>query len=269
MYRGFYINLDDFNETYRDEFTGYGENGQKTLLDFKEKIETTLEPYELPYIPDDNRVLDGQKILDDWFPVSEVPRFHAFLSHSHQDIELTNKFAGWLYKHFKIESFIDSTIWNHSFPLKEQIYNKYRMSSNTESTNYKLICESSAYVDNMLLTSLNLMMNSCEVIFFLESKNSISDKTPNKSVTTSPWIFSELNFTRTLQKRKNISPICESFGSSEKSLKIELTAHLDNLKKLQTSDLKKWIEYSKKRNCNNDPEKCLDILYQQHKPEKY
>lgn len=257
MYRGFRIDLDGFTETYGREFASYGENGKKTLLEFDKKIQSTIDNYTSP---NNNDVLDGQKILNDWFPVSGAPRFHAFLSHSHQDMELANKFAGWLYKHFKIESFIDSMVWNHSSDLEELI--------NDKSNDYNLTCKSSTYVDNMLLTSLNLMMHSCEVIFFLESKNSISDKIQNKSFKTlSPWIFSELKFTKTLQKRiperlktNNIHEklSLENFG-------IELPAHLDNLVKIENSHLMIWDnKCSKKENCNDNPEKCLDILYEQH-----
>lgn len=265
MYRGFHIDLDGFTEKYGQEFDSYGENGKKTLLEFDKKIQSTIDNYAST---NNNDMLDGQKILDDWFPVAGAPRFHAFLSHSHLDMELANKFAGWLYKHFKIESFIDSMVWNHSSDLKKLINDKYCKNNNTGSYDHNLTYKSSTYVDNMLLTSLNLMMNSCEVIFFLESKNSISDKIQDKSFKTlSPWIFSELKFTKTLQKKKperlktnNIheKPSLENFD-------IELPAHLDNLVKIGTPDLERWEKKcSKKENCNDNPEKCLDFLYEQH-----
>ena len=55
-------------------------------------------------------ILNGNKIQIDWFPQISAD---IFISHSHDDEDLANAFAGWLYDEFKLTSFIDSNAWGY------------------------------------------------------------------------------------------------------------------------------------------------------------
>ncbi len=67
-------------------------------------------------------VINGEKLESTWFPQIKAD---IFISHSHSDEKLAMTLAGWLYRQFGLESFIDSTIWGYADSLLKKIDNKY------------------------------------------------------------------------------------------------------------------------------------------------
>lgn len=271
MFKGFYIDLDEISKlinltsnnnvlSYRNQFIE--KNNDIFKLDSK-KIITQI----ITHVNNlSSNIPDGESLLKSWFPLLKKQKFHIFLSHSHKDIDLVSKFAGWLYDNFNLKCFIDSAIWQNAKEIKKVLNEQIN-----EKRDYDKINDISSQIDNMLLSSLNLMMDSCEVVFFLKSKNSISNTENEYSKTLSPWIFSELVFTKTLCKKipirhREMSIIATLEENKNKStndykkLSIQYPAYLDSLKQLSFFDLLEWK--SQQDQNRGDAEKNLDSLYE-------
>jgi len=265
MYKGFYINLDEISElinlaSNNDVLSSQNQIIKKSNDIFKldsEKIINHINNLS-------SNILDGENLLKSWFPLFKKEKFHIFLSHSHKDIDLVSKFAGWLYDNLNLKCFIDSAIWQNAKEIKKVLNEQIN-----EKRDYDKINDISSQIDNMLLSSLNLMMDSCEVVFFLKSKNSISNTENEYFKTLSPWIFSELVFTKTLCKKipKRHSEMSIGLeGYHKKSYTygeqffIQHPAYLDSLKQLSFSDFQIWS--GKMNHHRGNAEKNLDFLYQ-------
>lgn len=261
MFRGFNLSLpsiDEFNKI--DEFINIGENiFNKTKL----KVKSTLDDYLL-----NNKQLDGDQIINDWFP--EV-KTNMFLSHSHKDEKIAFFLAGLFREAFKIDTFIDSAVWGYSDDLLKQLDDKYCKNSDG-SYNYLKRNYSTAHVHMMLSNSLNRMIDNCECIMFLNTPNSIVTSNEINNKTNSPWIFSEINTSIIIQKKtpKRLQQRVKVFSSNEmkmlneneqQQLLIDYTVELSHLTKINLKDLVKWLSTSK---FSESPEKALDDLYAQH-----
>src|SRR5690554_4012979 len=100
MYRGFNLKLDE------KALKVFGGNGTVSNDNHKNVIRTAInEMYEK------DGVLDGSKIIDDWFPSINA---NVFISHSHADSELAISLAGWLKEKLHLSAFIDSCVWGYS-----------------------------------------------------------------------------------------------------------------------------------------------------------
>ena len=116
MFSGFNLKLlDDFFEN-QDDY--YIEIGKKCIKGQIEKYHDDLQKY-IMCVGEDREILNGNKIQSDWFPQISAD---IFISHSHDDKDLANAFAGWLYDEFKLTSFIDSNARSeeHTSELQSQ-----------------------------------------------------------------------------------------------------------------------------------------------------
>lgn len=120
MYKGFYINLDEISElinlaSNNDVLSSQNQIIKKSNDIFKldsEKIINHINNLS-------SNILDGENLLKSWFPLFKKEKFHIFLSHSHKDIDLVSKFAGWLYDNLNLKCFIDSAIWQNAKEIKK------------------------------------------------------------------------------------------------------------------------------------------------------
>lgn len=208
MYRGFNLKLTDAldngithkellkildNEYFQDlENDIYLEKGKDLFNEHKKQIITDLGKFTLP-----NKSLDGSEIQNNWFPTIKAD---IFLSHSHKNEALALRLAGWLYERYKLKTFVDSAIWGNSNELLKKIDNEYSWTDFDKKSTYSYEKRnlSTSHVHLMLLMAINKMINNCECIIFLNTPNSISSKdTIDK--TSSPWIYSEIELTRTIK----------------------------------------------------------------------
>lgn len=249
MYKGF--NLDLQNKKYFDEFSRlYNDSYQEQ----QEEIQIELEKFI-----DMSGNLSGKKIMEDWFPNIKAD---IFISHSHQDEDLAISFAGWLKQNFKLESFIDSTVWGNANNLLKIIDNKY-CKQDDGYYNYSKRNYSTSHVHMMLSISLMKMMDKCECVIFINTpKSYIPSKELNNGITLSPWIFSEISMAKMLRiqppERNNIaksSLATESRDFSE-ALEIEYPLNMDHLYILNVAILQKW-----KNQNNKQGSASLDTLY--------
>ena len=113
------------------------------------------------------------------------------------------------------------------------------------------------------MNSLNIMIDRCEALFFLNTPNSILlkdslDNLDDLERTSSPWIFSEIQISKTIRKKID-RPRTKSFSSTEKldeSLQISYPLDIKSFPKISCEIFKDWIEMK----CNS-PYEALDDLY--------
>lgn len=214
------------------------------------------------YILEDG-IIDGAKIQSEWFP--DDKEIQIFISHSHKDKELAVNLACWIYEQFGIVSFIDSCVWGYADELLHKLDEKYCKKEN-DLYDYNKRNYSTSHVHMMLATALNKMIDRAECLFFLNTKNSIHFNGIEER-TLSPWIYAELEMTRTIQlniperlrahycffiKSGEVRKINESSGP-----KISYPVNTGQLTTINNEVLKDWrIKYVMDTSKN-----ALDILY--------
>lgn len=256
MYRGFNLQLN----LQRDEgFYNLRKTGLRLHSINVQQVQFTLKSFL-----NNDSSLNGAAIQEFWFPQIEAD---VFISHSHQNLDTALVLAGWLWNEFQLVSFIDSCVWGYSEDLLREIDNKYSRRPERGFYDYNLRNHSTSHVHMMLSTSLALMIDKVESLFFLNTPNSV--KAYGKvDRTESPWIYSEIAMTRIIEKKEpDRMKIMDHFdeaelGDIEKSLKMTHDIDLSHLTPLDISSLLKW------KNHKNQRMHALDILYQLNPPKK-
>lgn len=261
MYKGFNLKLNDI-----DIFSGI----QKEIYYKEEKSRQKAIDFSSYYSRRTNgeKILDGNKIIEEWFPYRND--FHIFLSHSHKDEKLALAIAGKLRKRHHLNVFVDSVIWNNYQDLLKHIDNDFCWNSNTGNYDYNMRNLSTSHVHLMLMNSLNVMIDRCEVLIFLNTPNSISlkDSIYRPDRTLSPWIFSEIQTSKIIRKRvpkRKSIPLRESteYFSHQGLEMVSYELGLEHLTKISPEKFKEWV-YSQ----HSYPEESLDYLYRIMKDNK-
>lgn len=125
---------------------------------------------------------------------------------------------------------------------------------------------STSHINLMLMNSLNIMIDKCEALFFLNTPNSISKETI-KQKTNSPWIFSEIQVSKMIRKKTPNRLVREtklfsaneglvSLNESNRTLQIEYEMNLNHLHKILPNDFEEWVyqQYT-------TSDEALDSLY--------
>lgn len=246
MYRGFNLTLDEKASRF------FGGNGTASNENHEKVIRTAIDK-----LYEKDGVLDGSKIIDDWFPSIKS---NVFISHSHADRDLAIQLAGWLKEKFHLSSFIDSCVWGYSEDLLKRLNNFYRGDKN-KNYDYATVIRTTGHVNMMLSTALTKMIDDCEAIIFINTPSSISAKDYIKgNITNSPWIYSEILTTSLIRKRsredhRGISLESAAIESLSKSLPISYDVNLDHLSSLTLYHLQS-IDRGKKGSG------ALDALYE-------
>lgn len=257
MYRGYSISKNDIELFFKmfernSNFFSYenfpNESVNKNLSKFREMVE--------------GKVLDAEIIQNDWFPEINA---HVFISHSHADIELAKRFAGWLYQRFGIVSFIDSCVWGYADDLLEKLDNKYCKNPTRETYNYEQRNLSTAHVHMMLMTALNKMIDKTECVFFINTPNSNIGNGGNP-ITMSPWIYGEIETSRLIKKKYPERDGIEYKKGGEILLegkKIDMIYPLDmgHFYSLEFGHLSTWKWKMIELGSNKNPLRALDELY--------
>lgn len=223
-------------------------------------------------------ILNGSEIQKICFPEVEAD---VFISHSHNDKDLANALAGWLYEVFGLKAFIDSNVWEYSNDLLKiinDVYsNKQKDANGVCIYDYDSCNYASQHVNLMLSTALQKMIDKVECVIFLNTDNSISVFDEDKkriNRTYSPWIYSEILSTQITRKKplfyyreykkKVLSHATES-TSYMYALQVAYDVSLDHLTKLDLNDLYMWyLTYlGESYECYDY---ALDALYSFKKP---
>jgi hypothetical protein len=256
MYRGFNLKISgNGNDKYY-------ELGKEIYENQKRNIKSNFEKY---FISDD--LLSAKLIMEDWFPLINS---HVFLSHSHNDFKLALSIAGALKEELNIDTFIDSTIWGNSNDLLKKIDDKYCFNLNSGTYIYEHRNYSTTHVHLMLTNALVNMINNCECLFFLNTPQSTNLKDEINNSTNSPWIFTELNTAKTINKitperllkyKKSYSDTltkAEDLNESEnKKFEISYDLELSHLETVNADFFDEWINQNYLRNA----ERALNDLY--------
>ena len=258
MFRAFRLKLDDI----RQIVSSYKHCGKRQSLAMQKSLKPGLENYL-----DVKGVLNGQRIMDDWF--GQV-KSDVFISHSHRDDEDVHGLSGWLYQNFGLVSFIDADVWGYCDDLIKDMDQSYSIKNG--KLDYSSVRESTAHVHVMLMSALTKMINQTECLIFLDSDQSISAR-DTVYKTRSPWIYNELlissmirpqNINRKSVRVQDSRILFEQRTFSATEMKIDYPAVFKHMKGLSGIDLRNWV------NCFNQyrgttetsyHEFPLDVLY--------
>lgn len=187
--------------------------------------------------------IDADKIMKNLF---KGDAYHVFISHSSSDSKYADTMSYILNK-CKINAFVDSHVWGYMNDLLKKIDIKY-CKNDDGSYDYEKRNITTSHVHMMLSASLQRMIDICECFLFLNTQNSI-ESALEKSVTSSPWIMSEILMASLIVRKKmRQRPIFEASESLAKDTslpKIYYYVPIDKLITIQCNDLLDIIFYDK------------------------
>ncbi|GBR21963.1 TIR domain-containing protein [Komagataeibacter nataicola] len=148
--------------------------------------------------------LDGNNIISEWFPQE---KFDIFLSHSHADEQIAYMLANFLEENFGLRCFVDSSVWGYADKILKEVDEEFCKKEDNKGIvtySYEKRNITTSHIHNMLSVSITSMMNQCECLFFLNTKNSLIKKDNIKNLmegeTYSPWLYYELSMCLFLEK---------------------------------------------------------------------
>lgn len=199
MFAGFKVNIEDFGEYY----PRYYSDGLKMFENQKNQVKSGLSKYL-----NADGSLSEKLMEDEWFPKIDA---HVFLSHAHTDEGEVISFAGWLWRNFKIRSFIDSCVWGYSDDLLKKIDKRYCAKDRYEdgrikTYSYELRNTSTSNVHMILSTAIMKMIDNTECLMFINTPSSVKwEDITGETATRSPWIYNELLMAKLIRNRSRKS----------------------------------------------------------------
>ena len=166
-------------------------------------------------------VINGDSLKQNFFPTETKKVFNVFISHSHDDVDIAEKFAKWLESNFLVSCFVDSMVWKNMADL-QMLVDRNLPKNEKGRYRYTDVLKSSAHVHSMLSLSLFEMIDQCECCIFIGSKNSLRLNLHEiNNETLSPWIYQEIFYmnhakpitpqhVEDLLKNPSITKACES-----------------------------------------------------------
>lgn len=256
MYKAFKLFGNNIVNDYDDEeLKKYKTAGESLYKKYQCEIKTNLKKFQKP-----NGELDGKKMTAEWFPIVNAD---IFISHSHKDLETVLLLSGFLYLELGIECFIDSCIWGYADDLLRAIDNDYCLKP-SGCYSYEKRNFSTSHVHMMLSIAITKMIYNTECLLFLNTPNSIypKDVIPGESLeeeTLSPWIHTELEMTKLIQKRSvsEHRSIQKAFSEAKEDLKLLHSADTSHMEEIKYDQLYNWagLSFSNKF-------EALNYLYQ-------
>lgn len=253
MYRGFKLSIDKIGNS---TLSGASLKmiGERLYEADKKTVRDDLSQYILS-----GNFLDASGLQKAWFPKLDAD---IFISHSHKDKDLAISLSGWLHKNFCITSFIDSSVWGYGDDLLKEIDNRFCKSSTDNNYNYYKRNLSTSHVHMMMASAISSMIDRTEVLFFLNTPNSVSYNAGNTQ-TESPWLYYELGQSQVIRRRKPNRLLYENrrFSDSmlEKSIGAKYSIDLSHLREISLDDLELWYDECA---LDDDSGKTLDSFYQ-------
>ena len=245
MYNAFNLKI-DYN-SFDDIDTDYIKNANKNN---EKKISNKLQKFIV-----EGGKIDSKIIEEDWFPDIKAD---IFISHSHKDENLAIQLQKWLYDNFNLTSFVDSTVWKYSRDLLNLIISKNEYYHSYSELTYKFneTINISSHIDMILSTSLIKMIDKCECLFFLNTPESINEKTINNEPKSySQWIYLE-NYICSIIKRNTPIRYNKSTEAFFSENIIVYSINTKNMIEIISNDLCRWLSLYNSNNIHP-----LDILY--------
>jgi hypothetical protein len=252
MYRAFNLSQCDWNGV--DPRDGVSLHETNSIV-----VRKTLENFLNP----ETGKIDGGEMREHWFPQIKAD---VFISHSSADKDDALTLASLLKHSFKLNSFIDSSVWGQADDLLRQIDNKFCLNDDKQTYNYEIRNRSTSHVHMMLSTALGMMIDTAECVIFMNTPNSVTTSQAT-SKTGSPWIFHELSQMSLIRRRRlaDYRPklLEENFSNVKRgayaSLPIEHIVSMGALTEINAGVLRGWQQAWKDADTAN--EYALDLLY--------
>jgi hypothetical protein len=163
------------------------------------------------YFLDGSNILDAEKIQKSVFPQHDID---VFISHSHADEDEAIKIALRM-ESIGLTAFVDSCVWGHADELLRKIDDKFCIPEGWSNYSYSLRNRTTTNVHLILNAALQQMIKRSELFMFLgtESAIKIDDYMSGEERLSSPWIFSELTFAKSVKRsdRRIFQQANESF----------------------------------------------------------
>lgn len=210
-----------------------------------------------------DNVLDSSKIIEKLFPVSK--KYDIFISHSHKDISQVSKLFCYLESR-ELNVFVDSMIWKNAYQLLKKIDQKFCKKDKTDNRyDYDKRNVSTSNVFLILNYALQQVIYNSELLIFLGTENSMSlhERINNQDTLMSPWIFSELAFTKLVNKkspeyyRSKVATEDSQFLAEDESMRVvypKVTLEND----WSNQQFYEWLREIETKKGHE----CLDYLYQ-------
>lgn len=255
MYSKFKIDIksDFYFQKYYDIGLTYA-NQQKGFL--KNKLEN--------YIDYETGRINGDMLEKEWFKEVDAD---VFISHSHADEKLAIAIAGWLKEEMNLTAFVDSCAWGYADIILGKIndfYNKIDEDDDgTKTYNHTKANYAASHIYLMLNSALNNMINKTECLMFINTPNSTiqMNKDCANAQTLSPWIYSEIVMSNTMQHVTPKRPMRIEKGIrhyAEMNESMEMTHKLD-FSEFININIPTFIEWKAINSCRQ--EHALDTLY--------
>lgn len=205
---------------------------------------TSAQPLERPrelhrelrrLVKGESGIIDGEKLRNFIFPTNN---YDVFISHSHNDLEITKRFATWLKEKYGYNVFLDSFVWNSADGLLREIDNLYCKQRNG-LYNYHKRNYSTAHIHTMLSMSIMEIIKRSKVGILIDSHHSINLerlRNSNQAKTLSPWIFQEIMLMRQFANSESSTRMFSSENLNE-SLQMAHTVDLSDFTPLTARDL--------------------------------
>ncbi len=173
--------------------------------------------------------------------------------------------AGWLYKNFRLVSFIDSCVWGYGDNLIKELdyaYHLYYDNYGRYLYNYDDVLFSSSHVHMMMSTALAYMIDKTECLIFYNTTNSVR-KFDRNSMTDSPWIYSEIAISKIVRKKFPIrkKKLSENLIGDNK-LQIYRSLDSKHLVRLNYKILSMWKDSLQDYSVPPKGSETLDRLYE-------
>ena len=202
MYRAFNLtNLEDLEELQNIDSL----EAQKEYEERKEEVTQNLSIAKIlkssTYAQEDHEKIkiNADEIQKRIFPTYKD--YDIFLSHSHKDLALVQKFAYYLTHKMRVRVFIDSEVWGYVDDLLKQVNDKYALK---EKNLYDYIIANidACNIYLMLSNAIHDVINETECLFFINTPNSINvDSNIELQNVESPWLYDELKTTSMIKRR--------------------------------------------------------------------
>ncbi|EMM0835836.1 TPA: toll/interleukin-1 receptor domain-containing protein [Enterobacter ludwigii] len=141
-------------------------------------------------------IVEHKELLDEWFPDTGC---HIFISHSHKDKGLAIAIANKLFKKYGIRSFIDSEFWGFVDKAIYEINSEHSRSAGDEKyLDYDKCMRVASNFYLILSNALTDGIYHSDSFWFVNSGNAFDAVNESSEGTYSPWLYTELNYTKTV-----------------------------------------------------------------------
>lgn len=185
------------------------------------------------YLLDGRNILDADEIQKSVFPQHDID---VFISHSHADEDEAIRIALSM-ENIGLRAFVDSCFWGNSDELLRKIDDKFCVPEGWSNYSYSLRNRTTTNVHLILNTALQQMIKRSELFIFLGTENAIKidDYMSGEGRLSSPWIFSELTFAKSVKRSERITfqqanESFEKMGSQSSAPELEFSYSLPKLK---------------------------------------